>query len=91
MNKQKHTPEPWGEMGKNVECLAINPPRARISWKDWLHARRCVNALAGYNPEAVRDVLKAAADIWDEHAFAEAHYRLGTRLCDALANLEQKP
>ena len=61
----EHTPEPWQEYGRNVECLVSSPPQARISWDDWQRARCCVNACQSIPTEAleadvVKDLLEAA-------------------------------
>jgi len=63
MSNPKHTPEPWPEKPSRLN-LHDTPPYIsdrmgciQISLENYAHARACVNALAGLNPEAVADVI----------------------------------
>ena len=51
----KHTPEPWPRNSP----YGILPEESRLAPRDYERARKCVNACAGINPEAVEDMRKA--------------------------------
>jgi hypothetical protein len=70
MSEAKHAPEPWGDPYQREEPHGYMGDCAIVPLDDYDHARRCVNALAGMNPEAVAELVEAASVV-------EAVMRLG--------------
>ncbi len=69
MSTPKHSKEPWtddteaaGEAAKMCEDVSYEDTHV-LSEVDWQHAKACVNALAGVNPEAVPELVKFAKDV----------------------------
>ena len=60
MNKQTHTPEPWGPDLGPIDKDYYIEPMTLITTRDYRRARACVNACAGINPEAIPGLLAAA-------------------------------
>lgn len=103
----RHTPEPWEVKQNDQQGVWIDSPRgpvARMIGRDWddlfalADAERivaCVNALAGYDPSAVGELVEAAKRAEDQMTMTDVD-RLDTvsqttkRLRRALTKLEGK-
>lgn len=75
MNETKHTPEPWAVAGDGRELVDVNgsgiahfyafrdnADDIREAEGSASRAVACVNALAGYDPDAARAVLEACVE-----------------------------
>ena len=51
----KHTPTPWED--KQFRSKIMASEQFYLDWADWNHAKTCVNACEGINPEAVPKLL----------------------------------
>ena len=94
MSEQKWTKEPWGQLPKEGEIGVT------INAGDYSLGSKCVNALARYNPESVRELVEAARIAYDaltgfgselgEEEWPEG-FDILRQLGTALNKLEAKP
>lgn len=74
---KKWTPEPWPDADSRI---------LRLSQADYDHAKDCVDALAGINPEAVPELIELAKHMVNSGGWASDLHMLAV---DVLAKAER--